>query len=113
MHARVASIRHGGRVYLLEALVPAREMARVERAIDRSIHSFRPLAGEEVDGIAANEIALHVAGPGDTWERIARGAGAATVDAATLAVLNGHAVDEPPPAGERIKIVVPGVAERP
>lgn len=113
VHARVASIRHGGRVYLLEALVPARELARVERGIDRSIRSFRPLAAEEVDGIAANEIALHVAGPGDTWERIARGAGAATVDAATLATLNGHAVDEPPAAGERVKIVVPGAAERP
>ena len=108
VHARLAYIRHDRRVYVLAAVVPVREWARVERDVDRSIRSFRPLTAEEADGIVPNEIALHVAGPGDTWERIARVAGAGTVEAATLAVMNGHAADDPPPPGERLKIVVPG-----
>lgn len=107
-HARIAYIRHARRVYVLAAVVPVREWARVERDVDRSIRSFRPLTAEEADGIVPNEIALHVAGPGDTWERIARVAGAGTVEAATLAIMNGYATDEPPPPGERLKIVVPG-----
>ncbi len=108
VHARIAYIRHARRVYVLAAVVPVREWARVERDVDRSIRSFRPLTAAEADGIVPNEIALHVAGPGDTWERIARVAGAGTVEAATLAVMNGHAADDPPPPGERLKIVVPG-----
>ena len=108
VHARIAYIRHARRVYVLAAVVPLREWARVERDVDRSIRSFRPLTAEEADGIVPNEIALHVAGPGDTWERIARVAGAGTVEAATLAIMNGHAADDPPPPGERLKIVVPG-----
>ena len=108
VHARVAYIRHTRRVYVLAAVVPVREWARVERDVDRSIRSFRPLTAEEADRIVPNEIALHVAGPDDTWERIARGAGAGTVEAATLAIMNGHAVGDPPRPGERLKIVVPG-----
>ncbi len=108
VHARIAYIRHARRVYVLAAVVPVREWARVERDVDRSIRSFRPLTAEEADGIVPNELALHVAGPGDTWERIARDAGAGTVEAATLAVMNGHAAGDPPPPGERLKIVVPG-----
>ncbi len=108
VHARIAYIRHARRVYVLAAVVPVREWARVERDVDRSIRSFRPLTAEEADGIVPNEIALHVAGPGDTWERIARVAGAGTVEAATLAVMNGYAADDPPPPGKRLKIVVPG-----
>ncbi len=108
VHARVAYIRHIRRVYVLAAVVPVREWARVERDVDRSIRSFRPLTAEEADRIVPNEIALHVAGPDDTWERIARGAGAGTVEAATLAIMNGHAVGDPPRPGERLKIVVPG-----
>ncbi len=108
VHARIAYIRHARRVYVLAAVVPVREWARVERDVDRSIRSFRPLTAEEADGIVPNEIALHVAGPGDTWERIARVAGAGTVEAATLAIMNGYAADDPPPPGERLKIVVPG-----
>ena len=108
VHARIAYIRHARRVYVLAAVVPVREWARVDRDVDRSIRSFRALTAEEADGIVPNEIALHVAGPGDTWERIARVAGAGTVEAATLAIMNGYAADDLPPPGERLKIVVPG-----
>ena len=108
VHARIAYIRHARRVFVLAGLVPVRGWARVEPAVDRSIRSFRPLTAAEADGIVANEIALHVARPGDTWERIARGAGAGTVEAATLAIMNGQAADDPPPPGVRLKIVVPG-----
>ncbi len=111
VHVRVAYIRHAGEVYRLAAFVPVREAARFERDVDRSIRSFRPLAAEDVDRIVADEIALHVARAGDTWESIARHAGAGTVTAATLAILNGHAPDDPPPPGKWLKIVVPGTLE--
>lgn len=111
VHVRVAYFRHAAQVYRLAAFVPVREVARFEREVDRSIRSFRPLSAEEVDRIVPNEIALHVASAGDTWERIARQAGAGIVEAATLAVMNGHAPDDPPPPGERLKIVVPGSLE--
>ena len=111
VHARVAWIRHAGEVYQLAAFVPVREAARFERDVDRSIRSFRPLSAADADRIVPNEIALYVASAGDTWERIARQAGAGTVEAATLAIMNGHAPDDPPPPGERLKIVVPGSLE--
>ena len=111
VHVRVAYVRHAPRVYALAAVAPIREWARVERDVDRSMRSLRPLTAEEADAIVPNEIALHVARAGDTWERIAREAGADTVEAATLAVINGYAADEPPPPGERLKVVVPGSAQ--
>jgi predicted Zn-dependent protease len=46
--------------------------------------------------------------PGDTWQSVAARAGGANVKASTLAIMNHHPVNEQPPTGERIKIVVAG-----
>ena len=105
---RVAYIRHDGRVYVLGGVIPVADFTRLERAVDRGIRSFRGLSAEEAESILPNEIALYEAVAGDTWERIAQQAGGELVPAATLAIMNGHAPDEPPNPGQRVKIVVQG-----
>ncbi len=105
---RAAYVRHDGRVYVLGGVIPVADFTRLERAVDSSIRSFRGLTAEEVESILPNEIALYEAVAGDTWERIAQQAGGELVPAATLAIMNGHAPDEPPVAGVRLKIVVQG-----
>jgi predicted Zn-dependent protease len=45
---------------------------------------------------------------GDTWQSIAAREGGNVVRASVLAVINGHAVNEQPAPGSRIKIVVAG-----
>lgn len=105
---RVACIRHEARAFLVEGSAPVDDFPRVERDLDRAVRSFRPLTAAEAGRIVPNEIALHVARDGDTWDRIARREGRSTVEAATLAVMNGYSADEPPRAGDRLKIVVPG-----
>ena len=105
---RVAYVRHEGRVYVLGSVVPVADLTRLERAVDRSIGSFRALSAEEAASIVPHEIALYEAVAGDTWERIAQRAGGDLVPAETLAIMNGRAPDEQPAAGDRLKIVVQG-----
>ena len=105
---RVAYVRHDRQVYALGGVIPAADFTRLERAVDRSLRSFRALSAEEADSILPNEIALYEAVAGDTWERIAQQAGGGLVPAATLATMNGHAPDDPPTPGRRLKIVVQG-----
>ena len=106
--ALVAYIRHNRNIFLLGGVAPADEMIRVERDVNRSIRSFRPLSREEADSILPNEIALYVAREGDTWQSIAQRAGEDIVLATTLAIMNGYPVNEQPQPGDRLKIVVPG-----
>ncbi len=106
--ALVAHIRHDRDVYTLGGLGPVDEMARVERDVNRSIRSFRPLSREEADSILPNEIALYVAREGDTWQGIAQRAGEDIVLATTLAIMNGYPVNEQPQPGDLLKIVVSG-----
>ncbi len=106
--ARVAHIRHDRNIFLFGGFGPADEMIRVERDVNRSIRSFRPLSREEADSILPNEIALYVAREGDTWQRIAQRAGEDIVLATTLAIMNGYPVNEQPQPGDLLKIVVSG-----
>ena len=105
---RVAYVRHGGRVYVVGGVIPVADFTRWERAVDRSIRSFRALSAEEAARILPNEIALYEAVEGDTWQRIAERAGGGLVPAATLAVMNGFPPEEQPRPGDRLKIVVQG-----
>ncbi len=106
--ARVAHIRHDRNIFLFGGFGPADEMIRVERDVNRSIRSFRPLSREEADSILPNEIALYVAREGDTWQGIAQRAGEDIVLATTLAIMNGYPVNEQPQPGDLLKIVVSG-----
>ena len=106
--ARMAHIQHGRNVYALGGIGPVAGMALVDRDVNRSIRSFRPLSRDEADSILPNEIALYVARQGDTWQQIAQRGGDDVVQATTLAIMNGYPVNEQPRPGDRLKIVVPG-----
>ena len=106
--ARVAHIRHGQDVYVLGGLGPAEAFLRVERDVNTSIRSFRPLSREEAESILPNEIALYLARAGDTWQSIAQRGGEEFVTARTLAIMNGYPVNEQPRPGDQLKIVVVG-----
>ena len=106
--AWVAHIRHDRNVYAVGGIGPIGSFALVERDVNRSIRSFRPLSRDEADSILPNEIALYVAREGDTWQQIAQRGGDDVVQATTLAIMNGYPVNEQPRPGDRLKIVVPG-----
>ena len=104
---RAAHIEQSREVYLLAGIAPADLYERAEPAFSKSIQSFRELSRAEAEGVRANRIDLYRARAGDTWQSIAeRGGG--LVKATTLAIMNGHAVNDQPRPGERLKIVVAG-----
>lgn len=103
---RAAHIREGRSVYLLAGFAPPALYQAQESGLSAAIRSFRTLSRGEAENIRPNRVALYTARAGDTWQSIAERRGARIVPAATLAIMNGHAVDEQPRAGERLKIVV-------
>jgi predicted Zn-dependent protease len=88
---------------------PVEAFTRVERDVNSTIRSFRPLTQEEVDGIVPNEIALYIAREGDTLQQISDQGNGSIVKATTLAIMNGYPVNEQPRPGDRLKIVVSGM----
>lgn len=103
---RAAWISHGNQVFRLAGLAPANAYRQLQPVVDQSVRSFQPLSAGEAERIRPNVLELYTATAGDSWESIAAGAGRGTVPAATLAVLNGFAVQERPQAGDRLKVVV-------
>jgi hypothetical protein len=93
---RAAHLRHDRGVYLVAGIAPADSYDRAEPGFIKTIESF------------PNLIALYTARAGDTWQAIAERAGKEIVKPTTLAIMNGHAVDDQPQPGERLKIVVSG-----
>lgn len=108
MVLRSAWIAHDKNVYRLAGLAPVRAYQEVERAIAESLGSFRPLSASEAARIVPNVVDLYAARQGDTWQSIASGPGRKIVPPETLAIINGHAPQEQPRAGDRLKIVVEG-----
>ena len=94
-------------VLLLAGVAPADTYGSAEPAFVASINSLKPLSRAEAEAITPNRIDLYTARQGDTWQSIAERHGG-LVKATTLAIMNGHAVDDQPRAGERLKIVVAG-----
>jgi predicted Zn-dependent protease len=105
---RAAHLRHDRGVYLVAGIAPADSYDRAEPGFIKTIESFRTMAPGEAESIRPNLIALYTARPGDTWQAIAGRAGKEIVKPTTLAIMNGHAVDDQPQPGERLKIVVSG-----
>jgi predicted Zn-dependent protease len=106
--ARAAHIAHARNVFIVAGIAPQQIYPRVEPAFDRTINSFRPLTPAEAESIRPNRIDLYTAREGDTWQSIAERQGKGVVKPSTLAIMNGHAVNEQPRPGERLKIVVAG-----
>ena len=105
---RAAHVVHDRNVFMIAGIAPAQGYARVEREFASSIRSFRPMTRSEAEGIRPNRIGLYTAQSGDTWQAIAERQGKGVVKATTLAIMNGHAVNDQPRPGERLKIVVAG-----
>jgi predicted Zn-dependent protease len=105
---RAAHVVHNRSVFLIAGIAPEQTYPRLEPIFGKSLDSFRPITGGEAESIHPNRIDLYMARPGDTWQAIAERAGKGIVKASTLAIMNGHAVNDQPRAGERLKIVVAG-----
>ncbi len=104
---RAAHIVHGGNVYLLAGIVPANGFRSAEQEFARTIQSFRPLSASEAERIRPNRVDLYVVDSGDSWEEIAQRTGG-VIKPSTLAIMNNFDPNTPPPAGDRIKVVVEG-----
>jgi predicted Zn-dependent protease len=108
VRARAAQVVHDRSVYLIAGLAPIGIYEPHERALSQSIRSFRPMTREEAEGIRPSRIGLYTARQGDTWQSIADRQSQGLVKAATLAIMNGHALADQPRPGERLKIVILG-----
>jgi predicted Zn-dependent protease len=104
---RAAHIEYDRAVYLVAGVATEQAFDRVDPAIETSVTSFRPLTRAEAESVRPNRIDFYTAGRGDTWQAIAERHGG-LVKPSTLAIMNGHPVDDQPRAGERVKIVVAG-----
>jgi predicted Zn-dependent protease len=105
---RAAHVVHERDVFMIAGISPTESYERDQSALEASIRSFRPLTTADAENIHPNRIDLYPARAGDTWQSIAERQGKGVVKPAILAIMNGHAVNEQPRAGERLKIVVGG-----
>jgi len=103
---RVLHLRHDREVYIVAGAAPEAEYSKVEAAFSKSLQSFRGLSPAEAENIRPNRIALYTARSGDTWQGIAERQSKGIIKATTLAIMNGHPVNDQPQPGERLKIVV-------
>jgi predicted Zn-dependent protease len=108
VRVRAAHIAHQRLVFLVAGVAPRGEYEPDERAFVSTIGSFRPLSQNEAVNVRPNRLDFHTVAQGETWQSIAARQGGSNVPAATLAIMNGFAPSQQPPAGTRIKIVVGG-----
>jgi len=108
VEVRAAHIAHERNVFLVAGIASEPLYASTEPSFTKAINSFRSMTRGEAESIRPNHIDLYTARPGDTWQGIAERAGRGVVKPSTLAIMNGHAVNDQPRAGERLKIVVAG-----
>jgi predicted Zn-dependent protease len=106
VQARVLHVRHDRSVYLVAGIAPVDEYPRVIGAFSKSLQSFRGLSPAEAESIRPNRVGLYTARSGDTWQGLAERQSKGIIKATTLAIMNGHPVNDQPQPGERLKIVV-------
>ncbi|MDP2054815.1 MAG: LysM peptidoglycan-binding domain-containing protein, partial [Acidobacteriota bacterium] len=106
---RAAHIAVGRQMYVVAGFAPEAEFNLVDRDVVPAIQSFRMLTAAEAASVRPNRVDFYVVRPGDSWQSIAVRQGKSIVNAATLAIMNDHDVSVQPAAGDRIKIVIPGV----
>jgi predicted Zn-dependent protease len=87
---------------------PPNQFEGVQRQFVSSIRSFRELSRAEAAKIRPNRIDLYTVRSGDTWQSIAQRSGDGAIKPSTLAIMNNYQPNQPPRAGDRIKIVVVG-----
>jgi predicted Zn-dependent protease len=102
-----AHIVHDRNVYLFAGIAPANQFEAAQQTMAQSIRSFRELSRQEAADIRPNRVDIYTARQGDTWQSIAERTGG-IVKPSTLAIMNNYEPNQPPRAGDRIKIVVEG-----
>jgi predicted Zn-dependent protease len=95
------------RVYLLAGLAPANQFSAAQQQFVGSIKSFRQLSAQEASRIRPNRVDLYTVRGGETWASIAERSGG-LIKPDTLAIMNGYEPNQPPRAGDQIKIVAEG-----
>lgn len=105
VQVRALHIRSGSTVFLVAGIAPLDGYARVADAFTKSLQSFRGMSAADAERLNPNRIGLYTAKPGDTWQGIAEHESKGTIKATTLAILNGHPVNDQPQPGEKLKIV--------
>ncbi len=105
---RAAHVQMGRQVLVIAGFAPESEWDQARGDIERSQATFRQLTAQEAAQIRPNRLTLYTVKAGDSWQSIAERVAKRTVDAATLAIMNGVEVWEQPQAGERVKVVVEG-----
>ncbi len=108
VRVRAAHVRVGRQVYMVAGVAPEPEFARVDADFTTTVASFRELSAREAGAIRPNRLGLYDVKAGDSWQSIAQRAGGGLVPATRLALMNGFAVNQQPPAGGRVKIVLEG-----
>ena len=106
--ARGAHVVLGRSTFFIGGIASPDIFPRVSSDFDRAIQSFRQMSQDEADAVKPNLIDLYTVREGDTWQSIAQRAGKGLVSANTLAIMNDHTIDQQPPRGTRLKIVVAG-----
>lgn len=94
-------------VYMFAGLAPPNQFQGVQQQFVSSIRSFRQLSQSEAAAVRPNRVDLYTVRNGDTWQSLAERTGR-LVKPATLAIMNNYEPNQPPRAGDRIKIVVEG-----
>src|SRR6185369_4183243 len=103
---RVLHVRHDRDVYIVAGISPIDEFARMDATFSKSVQSFRGLSPADAENVRPNRVGLYTARSGDTWQSVSERQSKGLVKATTLAIMNGHPVNDQPPPGERLKIVV-------
>ncbi len=106
VQVRALHLRHGTSVYVVAGIAPIADYPNVEVAFTKTLQSFRGLSPAEAENIRPNRIGLYAARSGDTWQSVAERQSKGNIKASTLAIMNGHPVNDQPQPGERLKIVV-------
>ena len=93
-------------MYLLAGVAPIDNYPAMATTFSRSLESFRALSAADAERLQPNRVQLYTARQGDTWQGIAERQSKGLIKATTLAIMNGHPVNDQPAPGERLKIVV-------
>jgi predicted Zn-dependent protease len=108
VRVRAAHVQVGRRVFFVAGVAKPDLFDESAAAFDAAIASVHELSAREASALRPNVVRLYTARAGDSWQSIAARQGHNIVRASTLAIMNGHPVNEQPIPGERIKIVVEG-----
>ncbi len=103
---RALFVQNERSMYLVAGVAPIEGYPTMSATFSKSLESFRALSPADAERLRPNRIDLYTAKQGDTWQSIAEHQSKGIIKATTLAVMNGHPVNDQPAPGERLKIVV-------